>query len=199
MGIEKQTWSEGYFKLVCALLNYWSEHEITEERKQEAQSALDGVIKYSTVVNRNDEDKDEDGGCIRVTGTVKRLLYIEKVLGRYQVGYPDITDLDVTVDYVSMSEAETQKWKQEKKERQEAHAKYLAELKEAERMAKAKAKEEALQQDLQKIRDYMNDRPNVTIVKARMARELNMSYNRCLELCKLLFRLFVFLMIVYGL
>ena len=186
MGIEKQTWSEGYFTLVCALLNYWSEHEITEERKQEAQSALDGVIKYSTVVNRNDEDKDEDGGCIRVTGTVKRLLYIEKVLGRYQVGYPDITDLDVTVDYVSMSEAETQKWKQEKKERQEAHAKYLAELKEAERMAKAKAKEEALQQDLQKIRDYMNDRPNVTIVKARMARELNMSYNRCLELCKLL-------------
>lgn len=118
--------------------------------------------------------------------TPERLGYISMVIGRYQGGLPDKSDLDLTVDYLSMSEQETQKWKDRMQARREANQRYLAELKEAERLAKLQKKEKAMQQDMQKIRDYMDDRKGLSIVKSRMARDLGMQYDRCLKLCKIL-------------
>lgn len=180
MSVDRQTWDFEYFTIVCALLRYWTEHEINDEEKDTAQKALDGVITYSNVIRRPDDE------FVRVTVTPERLSYISTVIGRYQGGWPGESALDLTVDYLSMSEQETQKWKDRMQARREANQRYLAELKEAERLAKLQKKEKVMQQDMQKIRDYMDDRKGLSIVKSRMARDLGMQYDRCLKLCKIL-------------
>lgn len=178
MSIDRQKWDFDYFNLVCALLAYWTEHEIDDNEKAEAQKALNGVITYSNVVKRENDE------FVRVAVTPNRWGYISMVIGRYQVGLPDKSDLDFTVDYLSMSEQETQEWKERIKARREANRRFMAEQKEARRLAKIKEKEEADKRDMKLIKDYMNDRKGISIIKARMARELNIPYNRCLKLCK---------------